>query len=90
MSAMNAGHSSSGCARSRMNRKYSTTLVSTSVPSTSNTASTSFRPVRRSIADRTELASALGAVLPLGCLPLRAAVSARDIRTTVGKWTSWK
>jgi hypothetical protein len=42
------------------------------------------------MADRTELVSGLGAVLPLGWRPLRATVSARDIRTTVGKWTSWK
>ena len=87
---MNDGQSSSGCARSRIQKKYSTTLVSTSVPSTSNTASTSLRPRRCSIAARTELASTLAAVLPVGCLPLRATVSARDMRTTVGKCTSWK
>ena len=87
---MNAGHSSTGCARSRIHRKYSTTLVSTRVPSTSKTASTSERPARFSIADRTDVVSGLGAVLPLGWRPLRATVSARDMRTTVGKCTSWK
>ena len=65
-------------------------FVSTSVPSTSNTASTSPRPVRRSIAERTELLSGLTAVLPVGCLPFRTTVSARDMRTTVGRCTSWK
>src|SRR5260370_1096412 len=88
--AMKPGQSPSGCARSRIHKKYSTTFVSTSVPSTSKTASTSARPLRRSTAARTELDSDLTAVLPVGCFPLPAAVSARDMRTTVGKWTSWK
>ena len=87
---MNDGHCSNGCARKRMKKKYSTTLVSTRVPSTSNTASTSARPLRFSMVARTEPDSARTTVLPVGCLPLRAAVSARDMRTTVGKWTFWK
>src|SRR5207253_173811 len=80
MSAMKAGQSSSGCARRRIHKKYSTTLVSTSVPSTSNTASTSLRPERRSIAARTELVSALGKALPLGGQVVRHLCDARSER----------
>ena len=86
---MNEGQSSSGCARKRIHKKYSTTFVSTNVPSTSNTASTSDRPLRRSIAERTESPVAFTRVEPVGCLPRRAAVSCRDIRSTVGMCTSF-
>ena len=90
MLARKRGQSPSAWSLRRIQRKYSTTLVSTSVPSTSKTASTSGRPARRLSAATAVFVSGLGSVLPLGPGPGRGPVSARAILTTVGRWTSWK
>src|SRR2546423_528883 len=66
MLAMNLGQSPIGWSLSRIQKKYSTTLVSTRVPSTSKTASTSSRPALRRSAASAVFESEAGVVLPLG------------------------